>query len=309
MSERNVGASVHTRIRTLSKETGVDVPALMRRYAQERLVYRMSVSPEADNFCLKGGLLLAAYNSGDLLRPTEDVDFNGFDGEGDVARLERALRAVLAVEVPDDGVVFRPETIRIAKDRTGIIPGGKVVLTAMIHTTRVDVRVDVGFGNAVTPEPRTVEMPTLLPNIAPRPVVPAYPLETVVAEKFHAMVQFGFDNTRLKDYFDTWMLSRMHSFDGDVMADAIRRTFACQRRPIPDDIPDGLTDEFAREASDRWIGFVRKIGGRDAVPLAEVVERLREFILPVASAANGGTSPGEWSPDDGWSLPAPAAAP
>lgn len=302
---RNVGASVQAKLKNVSKERGVDMSALLRRYAQERLLYRLSVSPEADNFCVKGGLLLSAYNGGDLLRPTEDVDFNGFDPESDVATVEAALRRVLAVDVEDDGVTFLPETITVHKDRTGRIPGGKLALQAMVHTSRVDVRVDVGFGNPVTPGVRRMVMPTLLPGDVPQPEVLAYPLETVIAEKVHAMAQFGLLNTRVKDYWDVWMLSKTHEFDGGTVAEAIVRTFEAQDREIPETL-EGLGRTYADEQSRAWKAFLKRIGAEFPADFAEVVDDVSAFVEPAVQAGRSGTAfDGRWHPDSGWSSPSP----
>jgi len=302
---KNVGASVYAKLKNHARETGVDMAGLLRRYVQERLLYRLSISPEAGQFCLKGGVLLAAYNDGDLLRPTEDIDFNGFDGEGGVSSLEKALRAVLAIEVPDDGVVFKPETMRILKDREGIVPGGKVMLMASVGSANVDLRVDVGFGNAITPDVRLLEVPTLLGGSVPRPTIQAYPLETVIAEKLHAMAQFGEMNTRVKDHFDIMMLSRLHSFEGAVLADAIAKTFAHQRRPIPETFA-GLGERYAASNAQAWARFISRSAPGTKVTLADAIAEVRTFIDPVAAAARDGVEPpGAWEPGAGWGAPAP----
>lgn len=308
MSGQNKGASVHARLRNLSKERGVDMVALLRRYAQERLLYRLSVSAEAENFCVKGGLLLSAYNGGDLLRPTEDIDFNGFDPDSDVADIELAIRRVLATEVEDDGVRFHPDTIKVQKDRVGRIPGGKIAFQATVHTARVDVRVDVGFGNPVSPEVTKLLMPTLIDGLVPRPEVLAYPLETVIAEKVHAMAQFGIANTRVKDYFDIWMLSRTHAFDGDTLAEAIRRTFEAQGRDIPETPLEGLTEDYAEDQERPWRAFLGRIDHREGLSLPQVVEDIAAFVHPVTEAArNGDLLAASWNPAAGWESMSPTA--
>lgn len=307
MSDRNVGASVYARLKNISRERGLDMVGLLRRYAQERLLYRLSVSDEAGNFCVKGGILLSAYNQGNLLRPTEDIDFNGFERDASIETLKKALQAVLRLPVEDDGVAFLAETMKVEKDRTGIIPGGKVALQATVHTAKVDLKVDVGFGNPVTPEVRHIVMPTILSGIVPQPHVLAYPLETVIAEKIHAMAQFGFDNTRLKDYFDVWMLQRLHPFEGQVLVDAVTATFDVQGRDVPQTPFEGLTEEFAEYAEDRWTAFLRRIDDRSGAHLGQVVADLESFIHPVTEAARLELPfDGSWEPGVGWSGPAPS---
>lgn len=302
MSGKNVGAAVHARLKNLSKERRLDMTALLRRYVQERLLYRLSVSDEAENFCVKGGILLSYYNDGDLLRPTEDIDFNGFAEGADIETLKRALANVLASEVEDDGVKFLMDTMKVEKDRTGLIPGGKVSLKASVHTAKVDIRVDVGFGNPINPEVRRITMPTILGSIVPQPSVLAYPLETVIAEKVHAMAQFGEDNTRLKDYFDIWMLAGMHSFEGEAMTMAVAQTFAAQNREIPQAEFVGLSQDFAEYAGVLWESFLIKIDSKDEASLSEVITMLSSMIHPVTEAARlGETFTETWEPGRGWS--------
>lgn len=301
MGDRNIGASVQARLKKMSKERGIDMTALLRRFAQERLLYRLSVSEEAGNFCVKGGILLSAYNQGDLLRPTEDIDLNGFDENADVTVLEAALRRVLATDVDDDGVLFFPATIKVQKDRTGRIPGGKIALMATVHTSKVEVRVDVGFGNPVSPDVRRLVMPTLLEGVAPRPEVLAYPLETVIAEKVHAMAQFGIANTRVKDYFDIWMLTRTQRFDGNLLVEAVRRTFEAQGRAIPEAPFEGLEEDYAEEQAMTWKAFLKRIDAKTPMDLRTVVSDVAELVLPVTEAARKGDRHDmEWEPSEGW---------
>jgi len=296
---KNVGASVYAKLKNAARAEGIETIVFLRRYVQERLLYRLSVSDRAAEFCLKGGILLAAYNGGDLFRPTEDIDFNGFDGDGDVQRLEDALREVMAIEV-EDGVTFDLGSMRILKDRTGVVPGGKVSLIATVHTARVDLKVDVGFGNAVTPDARLMEIPTLLPGDVPRPRINSYPLETVIAEKLHAMAQFGYDNTRVKDHFDILMLSRRQEFDGDMLVRAIRRTFSHQRRMVPEAF-GCLTPDYARSKAAKWEELVETAQALTDTTFPEAMDELTAFLAPlVASARDEAPRPGIWSPGKGW---------
>lgn len=307
MAEKNIGASVHAKLKNLSKERGVDMMSLLRRYAQERLLYRLSVSDEAQNFCIKGGVLLSAYNNGDLLRPTEDIDFNGFDKDADITTVEKALKAILATPVEDDGVQFLLDTMSVKKDRVGIIPGGKIALQAIVHSAKVDIRVDVGFGNPVSPEVRKIVMPTLLDGVAPQPEVLAYPLETVIAEKVHAMAQFGASNTRVKDYFDVWMLMKTHSFEGQGLVNALVRTFEAQERDIPSTPIEGLSEDFIDEQEGAWNAFLKRIDHRGKLGLEQVVEEIAELVNPVIDAAASGTDLTQtWEAPEGWSATAPA---
>lgn len=301
MNSKNVGASVYAKLRNIAKERRMDTSVLLRRYAQERLLYRMSVSTVAEEFCLKGGVLMSAYNDGNLLRPTEDIDFNGFRKGAGVDDLRKALSVVLATEVEDDGVEFEIGTMTIEKDRTGLIGGGKIRMSANVHTAKVDLRVDVGFGNPITPGVRFMEMPTLLGDVAPRPMVLAYPLETVFSEKLHAMAAFGAANTRLKDFYDLYLIVGMHGFECRDLVAAVRNTFEAQERDIPETLPACLTPEFAEDKAASWRVFLDRIDERDPLELAEVVAELSAFVEPVIAAARDGAENRlEWTPGGGW---------
>jgi Uncharacterized conserved protein len=302
----NFGARYYTKLQEVSRLQRIDMLALIKVYVQQRLLYRLSVSDCADNFCLKGGLMIAAYNGGELLRPTDDIDLNGF-GLGGIEDIEHAIRTAVSVDVPDDGVVFNPDSIKVQKDRgEGIIPGGKLVIEATFHTAKVLIKVDVGFGNVITPWASELEIPTLLPDHLPCPKISAYPLETIIAEKLHAMAQHGYDNTRLKDYYDIWKIQRNYEFDCDMLAKAVSATFEQQNRQLNSQMP-GLSDLFARKSERDWKAFLKKTIFKDDISLLEVVEDLRIFLIPVIeSALDDGTADLIWTPKDGWAEKSPA---
>ena len=295
----NYGARYYAKLQEVSRAQRVDMLALIKAYVQQRLLYRISVADCGVDFCLKGGLMLAAYNGGDLLRPTDDIDLNGF-GLGGIEDVEVAIRAALRTEVEPDGVSFSEDSIKVRKDRgEGIIPGGKVVVEAQFHTARVQINVDVGFGNVITPFATEMEVPTLLADLLPCPRISAYPLETIVAEKLHAIAQHGMENTRVKDYYDLWKIMRSYEFDGGVLSQAVAATFEQQNREVRVTLA-GLSDAFAARSERDWRAFLRKTVGKEDVPLVSVVAELREFLVPVLAAAKEGTCPMRWIPDGGW---------
>jgi predicted nucleotidyltransferase component of viral defense system len=299
----NIAASVAAKLKNYAKANGHDVMVVFRRYAQERFLYRLSVSPYADIFCLKGGMLLAALNDGDLKRPTYDIDLGYLNVEGDIALLKEILLSIITQDVADDGVIFVPETMRVAKDRDGTDGnhwGGKIVLNSLIHTARVEVRIDVGSGNVITPHVNIIKMPSLMQDIAPAPVLSAYPIETVVSEKLHAMVQHGLINTRMKDYFDLMQIADKFELKGDVLRQAVISTFEGLRRDLPED-PVGLSDRMITANRKQWAGYIKRLGIHAPDDFGEVVERVSRFIQPVISAAHGAGEPGDWSPDGAWS--------
>lgn len=295
----NFGARYYAKLQEVSRLQRIDMLALVKVYVQQRLLYRLSVSDCGSKFCLKGGLMIAAYNEGELLRPTDDIDLNGF-GLGGIEDIEHAIRRAVEAEVPDDGVTFNADSIKVQKDRgEGIIPGGKVVIEAAIHTAKVLLKVDVGFGNVITPWPAEFDIPTLLPEYLPCPTISAYPLETIIAEKLHAMAQHGYDNTRMKDYYDIWKIQQRYEFSGETVSQAILATFTQQQRPINPAMP-GLSDLFAKKNEKDWKAFLRKTVMRDEKLFSEVLPEVRSFVAPPLVCAAGGPAPGRWMYESGW---------
>lgn len=296
MAGKNIAASVYDKLRNQAKSSGLEMQALIRLYAQQRLLYRISVCEASSKFCLKGGIMLAAYNRGEVLRPTEDIDFNGF-GDGGVDEIEAVLLMAISTPVPDDGVVFFPESMKTLKDREGVVPGGKVILLGKVHTANVQIRVDVGFNNVITPNAMPMEIPTLLPDVVPCPVISGYPLETIVAEKLHAVAQFGSDNTRHKDYYDVWRIQNAYEMELAMLSSAITNTFAHQRREIDPNMP-GLMETFGIENDRAWKAFLRKTNLKEDVSLIEVIQDMRQFLVP-AMTLNVETD-ARWIPGIGW---------
>jgi hypothetical protein len=180
--------------------------------------------------------------------------------------------------------------------------GVRVELVARITNAQVRLQVDVGFGDAITPEATVVEFPPLLDFPAPR--LRAYPRETVVAEKLEAMVQLGLANSRMKDFYDVAVLSRTFDFDGALLVRAISATFERRKTPLPTTTPVALTAAFADDPTKRtqWTGFVRKAGVRDAGTLVETIDAVRAFVeAPLVAAAHRTAAPGTWRAGGAWS--------
>lgn len=278
----NVAASVRTRLLNAAKDSGRPYDLLLIRYVLERLLYRLSQSPHADRFVLKGAMLLTTWLP-HTNRGTRDLDLLGFGDSGD-ERILGVFRDVMAMEAPD-GVVFDVDGLRIDQIREALKYGGVRLRTeARIGGARVPVVIDVGFGDAVEPGLEKIDYPVLLDF--PTPALLAYARETVIAEKFQAMVTLGRANTRMKDFYDVWVLSQSHTFDPKRLAQAIAATFARRETDIPVDPPDALTEAFATDDAKRrqWRAFIEDLP--DAPPdLADVVAQLAAFLLPPAQAA------------------------
>jgi len=299
---RDVAASVRQRLLDLSRERGEEFQSVLTRYGMERLLVRLSLSPHGGEFVLKGAMLFTLWTRKPH-RATRDLDLLG-RGTVDIARLEGVFREICGVAAPADGVLFDATSVRGTRIREDMeYEGVRLRLDARLGQARIAIQVDVGFGDAVTPRARRVSFPTLLD--LPAPVVRVYPRETVVAEKFHAIVALGIANTRMKDFFDLWSLAREFEFDGRTLSRAIEATFARRRTPLPAGTPLGLSESFARDPgkATQWTAFVRK--GRllaDPPGLPGVVGVVRTFVLPPAAALAAGepfarvwTAGGPWA--------------
>lgn len=300
MNQRNTAASVRARLLTRARETRQDFNLVLTRYALERLLYRLSVSPHAGQFLLKGALLFDLWF--DIPhRPTRDVDLLGF-GSAELPRLETVFKDVCAMET-DDGITLRPDTVHAAEIRKEAnYAGVRITLLGLIDGARCSIQVDIGLGDAVTPGPEDAQYPVMLSEFA-APKLRVYPRYTVVAEKLEALVSLGIANSRMKDYFDLWILSRYTEFDGDTLRRAVRATFDRRKTMLPPDIPFGLTDGFAQDAQkqSQWQGFLRK-NRLEALRLNDVVASLRDFLLPVIAAASADADyPQYWPAGGPWS--------
>ena len=275
--------SVQVRLARHAKDIGVDPNLVLTRYAVERFLYRLSRSPHAEQFVLKGALLLLVW-LGEAIRPTRDADLLGFGDLSDEALLG-IVRDVCAVEAEPDAMWYQPETARIEAIRPEDAYGGRrITLQSALGAAKIRVQIDVGIGDAVTPAPQWLEYPSLLD--LPRPRLRAYPRESVIAEKLHAMVLLGMRNSRMKDYFDVHALLRDGAPDAEQLADAISATFRRRRTALPEAMPQGLSGEFASDATKRaqWKGFL-DANRIEAPGLEDVVADIRRFIAePLALA-------------------------
>lgn len=302
MSQKNVGASIRARLLNKARSEKLDFNLLLTRYALERILYRLSISTQRDQFLLKGALLFDLWFDVPH-RPTHDADFLGF-GPAEIPHLEALFREVCQVSV-EDGIVFQPESVKADEIRKDAhYAGVRVTLTGLLDGARCPVQLDIGFGDAVVPGPEEVRYPVILDEM-PQPHLRVYPRYTVVAEKLEALVSLGMLNSRMKDYFDLWILAKYADFDGAVLSRAVRATFERRRTALPDGVPTGLTDQFAQDANKekQWQAFLRK-NALDPMPLATVIADLRSFLLPVlvAAASAGGYAP-LWRAGDGWQMP------
>ena len=281
---RNVAASVRDRLLKLAHASGVPNSELLDRYCIERLLYRLSRSPYRDQFILKGAMLLTAWGGGLTQRVTRDADLLGF-GDSSIPVVTQTFREICATQVEEDAVQFdldsiRADEIRAREEYAGV----RVELVARLGVAVVRVQVDVGFGDAV--RPTEIIFPSLLDF--PQPSLRAYSRENSIAEKFEAMAKLGIANSRMKDYFDIWHLSRSFDFDGVALAETLYATFERRAVHLPQSVPLGLSDEFAQDKVKQiqWRAFWKKAVRREPVPdLPRIVTAVSRFLLPAVVRA------------------------
>jgi predicted nucleotidyltransferase component of viral defense system len=279
---RNLAASVRARLLNHARSTGLRFDLVLNRYALERLLYRLSRSGAAHRVVLKGALLMMTWLE-EPHRGTRDLDLLGF-GDPDPDRLVEVFRKVMAAE-EDDGLVFDTEALRSLPIRADMAYGGvRLRTTATLDGAKIPIAIDVGFGDALEPGAVVIDYPVLLDMPSPR--LRAYARETVIAEKFEAMVALGRANSRMKDFYDIWVLSRLFEFDHERLARAISATFARRGTVVPDNSPEAFSADFAKDAAKQaqWRAFSAEL---DTTPpnLEVVLADLSRFLMPIAARA------------------------
>lgn len=299
MTVRNLGASIRDRLLNKARAEKLDYNLLLTRYALERMLYRLSISEQRDQFLLKGALLFDLWFDVPH-RPTHDADFLGF-GSAEIPHLEQLFQGICRIEV-EDGIVFQPDSVKAAEIRNEAnYAGVRVTLMGMLDSARCPVQIDIGFGDAVVPGPEDVLYPIILPGM-PEPQLRVYPRYTVVAEKLEALTSLGMLNSRMKDFFDLWVLAKHSDFDGSVLLRAVAATFERRRTAIPQGLPIGLSDEFINDTQKgkQWQAFLRK-NALDPISLTDVIADLREFLSPVLAAISAHDNLDvDWRAGEGW---------
>ena len=298
MSVKNLTASVRDRLFSQAKRNGRPFNELLQYYAMERFLYRLAKSKCAAQFILKGALMLRVWQSPES-RPTMDVDLLGVTSN-DEDEVTAQIREILSTEVEPDGLHFAAASIkaeRITED--AYYQGLRIRFRGTLGSARINMQLDIGFGDVVFPEAAFTKYPTILDF--PAPQLRCYSRESAIAEKLEAMVKLGELNSRMKDFYDIWMLARKFGFDSVSLAEAIRKTFIRRQTDLPVSVV-ALSDEFSQLKQVQWNAFHRRLG-QDHVPVAfeDVLLVLRMFLKPVIeSVRSEGTSSLIWVAGGPW---------
>lgn len=281
MSElKNIPASVSERLKNMAKKSGRSFDTLLLLYFQERFLYRLSISDYRDKFILKGGLFLFSQTQFKA-RPTKDVDFLARQIANELEILRESFITICSIDVPTDGIVFQLDemtTERIKEDAD--YEGVRVKVTALLGRMRKSLQFDIGFGDVVIPKPQLIDYPVLLDMAIPQ--VQAYSKESVISEKFEAMITLSVMNSRMKDFYDIYTLLTTNDFEGRILYEAVFETF--QRRGTALEKEHPLFTESFAEDEDRtkqWLAFVRRLGIEQPPVFKNVMACVVDFLEPV----------------------------
>jgi hypothetical protein len=295
----DLAASIRKQLSRGARDRGEDFQLTLQRYAVERLLFRLDRSSYRDRFVLKGAMLYVVWG-GETYRPTRDLDLLGY-GSPSAEAVVACFKTLCSLEAGDDGLQFLPDSVRVEEIREEAEYGGiRARVKALLGKARIDLQVDIGFGDVVVPDPVEVDFPTLLGGPAPR--IRAYSPESVIAEKLHAAAVLGDSNSRMKDFYDLFNLSRLFSFEGPTLIRSIEATFERRDTALPASFPIPSTffdqDTHARQ----WRGYLTK-SGLDAAPqdFTSIGEALRGFLVePYDALVAGKEFPGSWVPGGPW---------
>lgn len=276
--KKNIGHSIRQRLLDYAKSSGQDFNQVLLRFANERLLYRLGKSEYADRFLLKGATLFLVWNESKPHRPTRDVDLLGF-GPEDAGELKKVF-ARLCSMAEEDGMEYDVGTIEVSAIREDQRYGGlRVELKGTLHGARVNLQIDVGYGDVVTPGAEEIELPGILKDLE-GPRLKGYPVYTVIAEKLEAMVQLGMTNSRMKDFYDVDFLLGKFELEEAVLREAVQRTFARRGTALPEGEPEVFQMEFREQKEVLWRQFLgrNELEGMD-LDFGKVLQRLRGRLL------------------------------
>lgn len=300
--KKNPAHSVFQRLLNHARKNREDFNLLLIRYGMERFLYRLSISTYNESFILKGASLFLVWK-GQNYRVTKDVDFLALE-RPELSRLREIFHQLCKNDTTqEDGISFLSETLKIEEIRENKeYDGIRVILSGMLGQARIPLQIDIGFGDVVTPGPELIEYPVLL-NFPP-PKLKAYPRYTLVAEKLEAMVHLGLANSRMKDFYDILLVSKLFSFNAKILMEAIVNTFNRRHTKLPEGIPFALTPSFFEDSQKQvqWKAFIRKAKPDFEInEFAAVIEDIKKFIIPVIEGITEGKHlDTSWEPAKGW---------
>lgn len=214
-------------------------------------------------------------------RPTLDIDFLGFNISNNGEKIVNTFKEICAVSCNEDGVCFdltriSAQNITEFKDYHGI----RLNIPVTMDTIAQVMTMDIGFGDVVTPGAIPLDYPILLNNL-PAAKILAYSIETVIAEKMHAVIDLADQSSRMKDYYDLYQILSANQYDIETLRVAIKRTFENRHTEYKGDVMF-FRAEYPENAAMqiRWKAFIRKITSKSNLSFPDVVHYLQTVLKP-----------------------------
>jgi predicted nucleotidyltransferase component of viral defense system len=299
----NLSASRRSLLQNQANKLGVSNELVMRRYVFERFLDRLASSGHRDDLVLKGAMALIAVTDTPN-RPTKDMDMLGIKPLSMEEALSLIRHVASIVPAQDDAVEFVPSSFQASViNEASDEPGTRILGEARIGNARIPLKIEISHGQAMTPGAVLMDYPTVLGGMT-SPKILVYSKETMLAEKFEAIVSLGTHISRFKDFFDVRQLARKLEFDGGVAAAAFRNTFGNRGTEIPMGEPAAFDPAFAVNDGQRgWTSFLRKQQIKDPATFGEVIDEIRPFVMEIAAMARWDAPERRWTPGQGWSSP------
>ena len=283
---KNIEASVRARLQNKAKETNRPFSEVFQYYGMERFLYRVSQSKYADKFVLKGALMFTVWHVPER-RTTLDIDFLA-QCNNQIARIEKMIKDICKINVVSDGLIFDPKNVKGQRIKENAdYEGMRVKFVGLLERSRIPMQVDIGFGDSIYPKPKIIEYPAILDF--PKARLKGYPVDSVVSEKFEAMIKLGLLNSRMKDFYDIWLMMRQFDFDGSKLTEALKRTFKHRKTCLPQH-KTLFAEEIYDEKSDRqtlWKAFLIKGDIKHAPEkLSTTAREIEKFLIKPLDAVN-----------------------
>lgn len=298
----NIAASIQARLKNKADESARSLNEVLQYYGMERFLHRLSKTPHVNDLILKGGLMF--YGLGiPMRRVTRDIDFLDIS-ENARANILSVFESALSVQFPDDGILFDPKTLSLSQTQAETEQGGiRITFMGYLGKVRLPIQVDVGFSDELASAALEMDYPVLLADME-TPHLRGYPPESIISEKFYAMIRFADLNSRWKDYYDIYLLASTFEFESRTLINAIQSTFGNRPAKLTDEIPYGLRAEFAIANQENWEAFLRKSKLNDASikDLRVMVNKIWQFLeYPLHEIQSGGQAQGKrWTCSNGW---------
>lgn len=277
---KNLTASIQAKLKELAASEKKSYQLILTRYFQERLLYRLFISSYKSHFCLKGGALLYAFEK-ESSRPTLDIDLLGLKINNDLLHFRQVFADICQIEDETDAVVFNLNTIKTSSiNKIDKYAGVRIKIETALGNIKQNLQIDVGFGDIITPEPIFMDYPTLLAMNAPK--IQAYSIETLIAEKFEAMIDLAEMNSRMKDFYDIYTLLLHKKYDPHILKEAITNTFKRRKTKYVD---NHTLFEAAFAENERlliqWTSFLTKSTLDTSIRFVDVLKIIKAELHPI----------------------------